>query len=131
MGLSIDNRVYMKKILLLLTLDILILFTNAEALDKIKLQLQWKHQFEFAGFYVAKEKGFYADVGLNVEFVEYKNNTDITQEVLDGNAQYGVNYASIIAQYLNGKPVVLLANFFKQSPLVLVAQLVIINQLRS
>ncbi len=121
----------MKKILLLLTLDILILFTNAEALDKIKLQLQWKHQFEFAGFYVAKEKGFYADVGLNVEFVEYKNNTDITQEVLDGNAQYGVNYASIIAQYLNGKPVVLLANFFKQSPLVLVAQLVIINQLRS
>ncbi len=94
----------------------------AETLESIKLQLQWKHQFEFAGFYAAKEKGFYEDVGLGVEFVEYKKNTDISKEVLDGNAQYGVTYASIIAEYLNGKPVVLLANFFKQSPLVLIAQ---------
>ncbi len=112
----------MYKILLLLILNIGFIYANAPVLQKIKLQLQWKHQFEFAGFYAAQEKGFYKEVGLDVEFVEYTNSTDITQEVLDGNAQYGVTYASIIAQYLNGKPVVLLANFFKQSPLVLVAQ---------
>ncbi len=91
-------------------------------LDNIKLQLEWKHQFEFAGFYAAQEKGFYKDVGLNVEFLEYDNTTDITQEVLDNKAQYGITYASIIAEYISGKPVVLLANFFKQSPLVIVAQ---------
>ncbi|MCD6259095.1 MAG: diguanylate cyclase [Helicobacteraceae bacterium] len=94
----------------------------ATPLEKVSLQLQWKHQFEFAGFYAAKEKGFYKDLGLDVEFLEFNENTNITQEVLDNKAQYGLTYSSIIAEYLNGKPVVLVANFFKQSPLILVAQ---------
>lgn len=29
----------------------------------ISLKLSWLHQFQFAGFYIAKEKGFYKDVG--------------------------------------------------------------------
>ena len=37
---------------------------NAEDLKKVSVQLLWKHQFEFAGFYMAKEKGFYKDVGI-------------------------------------------------------------------
>lgn len=94
----------------------------ATPLEKVSLQLQWKHQFEFAGFYAAKEKGFYKDAGLDVEFLEFDENTNITQVVLDNKAQYGLTYSSIIAEYLNEKPVVLVANFFKQSPLVLVAQ---------
>ena len=109
-------------IFLLLYILISTLGASELKLDNIKLQLQWKHQFEFAGFYAAQEKGFYKDVGLDVEFIEYDNTTDITQEVLDNNAQYGVTYASIIAEYVSGKPIVLLANFFKQSPLVIVAQ---------
>ena len=38
----------------------------AVALQKISLQLVWKHQFEFAGFYAAIEKGFYRSQGLEV-----------------------------------------------------------------
>ncbi|MEA2047448.1 MAG: ABC transporter substrate-binding protein [Campylobacterota bacterium] len=93
-----------------------------KALEQVTLQLQWKHQFEFAGFYAAKEKGFYKDVGLDVSFVEFNETIDISDEVLLGNAQYGLSYSSIIADYLNGKPLLFLANFFKQSPLVLIAQ---------
>ncbi|MFA6197268.1 MAG: ABC transporter substrate-binding protein [Sulfurimonas sp.] len=95
---------------------------SASALDNITLQLQWKHQFEFAGFYAAQEKGFYKDVGLDVKFVEFNETTNITEEVLNGHAQYGLTYSSIIAEYMSAKPIVLVANFFKQSPLVLVAQ---------
>lgn len=91
-------------------------------LEKIKLQLQWKHQFEFAGFYMAKEKGFYKDVGLDVSFIEYKEGMDITQEVVSRNADYGLSFSSIILDYLNDKPIIMLANFFKQSPLVLLTQ---------
>ena len=98
------------------------LYAKNESLEKVTLQLQWKHQFEFAGFYAAKEKGFYKDAGLDVHFVEFDKNKNISDEVLNGNAQYGLTYASLIAEYLNGKPVILLANFFKQSPLVLIAQ---------
>ncbi len=98
------------------------LYAKDQKLEKITLQLQWKHQFEFAGFYAAKEKGFYKDVGLDVTFVEFDENKNITDEVINGGAQYGLTYSSLIAEYLNGKPLVLLANFFKQSPLVLIAQ---------
>ena len=112
---------FFKQILYSLLLS-LPLFASTPALEKISLQLQWKHQFEFAGFYAAKEKGFYADVGLDVEFLEFSKDTDIVNIVLRGDAEYGLTYASIFAEYIKGKPLVLVANFFKQSPLVLVAQ---------
>lgn len=94
----------------------------ASNLIPIVLQLQWKHQFEFAGFYAAKEKGYYRDVGLDVTFKEYTPDINIIDEVLEGRAQYGVTYANLIYHYLQGDSLVFLANFFKQSPLVLVAQ---------
>ncbi len=91
-------------------------------LEKITLQLQWKHQFEFAGFYAAKEKGFYKEKGFDVEFKEYETNINIIDDVLNAKAQYGVTYSSLIVEYLKGKPIVLMANFFKHSPLAIVAQ---------
>ncbi len=98
------------------------LYAVNKSLEKVTLQLQWKHQFEFAGFYAAKEKGFYANAGLDVTFIEFDENKNISDEVLNGNAEYGLSYSSIIVDYFKGKPLILLANFFKQSPLVLVAQ---------
>ncbi len=91
-------------------------------LEKIKLQLQWEHQFEFAGFYAAKEKGFYKDEGLDVEFIEFDPKKNIVDEVINKNADYGLTYSALIADYMNGKPLIFVANFFKQSPLVLVTQ---------
>ena len=108
--------------MILLFLFIGVVHANEEKLDKIRLQLQWKHQFEFAGFYMAKEKGFYKEVGLDVEFLEFDEDTNIVSNILDENAEYGLGYSSIIVDYLNNKPIVFVANFFKQSPLVLVTQ---------
>lgn len=39
----------------------------ARALDKVSLQLQWVHQAQFAGFYVAQDAGLYRQAGLEVE----------------------------------------------------------------
>ncbi|KKK58640.1 hypothetical protein LCGC14_3042390, partial [marine sediment metagenome] len=36
------------------------------AQESVSLQLKWTHQFQFAGYYMAKQKGFYNDVGLDV-----------------------------------------------------------------
>ena len=56
----------MKKIFILLVFFSFTLSAD-ESLQKVSLQLHWKYQFEFAGFIAAKEKGFYKDVGLDVE----------------------------------------------------------------
>lgn len=104
---------------------ILVLFSSLSAQDKtdnITLQLQWKNQFEYAGFYAAQEKGFYKDVGLNVSFKEFCNGMNTVDDVLDSKDTYGITYSDLIVDYLNGKPVVFVANFFKHSPLVLVTQ---------
>ena len=36
--------------------------SHAAPLEKVSIQLKWFHQFQFAGYYAAKEKGFYADL---------------------------------------------------------------------
>lgn len=90
--------------------------------EKLRLQLQWKHQFEYAGFYAAIEKGYYAEQGLDVELIEFGGGGDSVDEVLSGNAGYGIGYSSVVLEYLRGKPLVMLANYFKRSPLAIVAQ---------
>src|SRR6202049_3694116 len=39
---------------------------TAQAADKITLQLKWVTQAQFAGYFVAKDKGYYKDVDLDV-----------------------------------------------------------------
>ncbi|MEI6072002.1 MAG: ABC transporter substrate-binding protein [Verrucomicrobiae bacterium] len=92
---------------------------KAPVLDKVTLQLQWTHQFQFAGYYAAKEKGFYRDAGLDVELLELKPGMDSVQEVADGRADFGVGETSLLLARQAGKPVVLLANIFQHSALVL------------
>ncbi|MEN4045311.1 ABC transporter substrate-binding protein [Sulfurimonas sp. NWX367] len=94
----------------------------ADALEKVSLQLHWKYQFEFAGFIAAKEKGFYRDAGLDVEIKEYRTGMDVVDEVLSQRANYGIYNSSILLEYLQGKPLILLASFFKRSALVLITQ---------
>lgn len=95
---------------------------HSSKLQKVSLQLHWKYQFEFAGFIAAKEKGFYRDAGLDVEIKEYQNGMNVVDEVLSHRADYGVYNSSILLEYLKGKPIVLLASFFKRSALVLITQ---------
>ena len=42
----------------------------AAALDAVSIQLKWKHQFQFAGYYQALEQGFYRDANLDVTIRE-------------------------------------------------------------
>jgi ABC-type nitrate/sulfonate/bicarbonate transport system substrate-binding protein len=42
------------------------LSVSAFGADKVTLQLIWKNQFQFAGYYVAKEMGFFEEAGLDV-----------------------------------------------------------------
>ena len=94
----------------------------SKELEKVSLQLQWLPQFEFAGYFIAKEKGFYANVGLDVEFKDYKNCIIPVDEVLSGRANYAIAGTSLILEKTKGSDVKLLASIFQSSPLVLLAR---------
>lgn len=114
------NFIY--SILFLLSI-LTLLFGND--LDKIKIQLKWKHQFQFAGYYAAIEKGFYKEEGLDVTLIERnlsKNVVDNIEEVISGSCEYGVADAGLLLSRYEGKPVVLLAQIFQHSPLILLSK---------
>lgn len=85
------------------------------AADKIVLQLPWYHQFQFSGYYMAKEKGFYQDAGLAVVIRDICHTGDPVASVASGQAQFGVAGSGLIADRANGKPVVAVASIFQHS----------------
>ncbi|MDD4963545.1 MAG: diguanylate cyclase [Gallionella sp.] len=89
---------------------------SASAIENVTLQLKWKHAFQFAGYYAALDQGYYRDVGLNVRILEADPATDPVQKVVSNQAQYGVGTSSLLLERAAGKPVVVLAVIFQQSP---------------
>ncbi|QEQ95318.1 ABC transporter substrate-binding protein [Neptunomonas concharum] len=93
-----------------------------EPQQKVNLYLNWHHQFEFAGYYAAKHKGFYSALGLDVEIHELDQNQSIKNQVLAAEGNYGVDYSQIVLAHMQGEPVVMLANILKHSPHMLVVR---------
>ena len=90
----------------------------AHALETVTLQLKWRHQFQFAGYYAALEKGFYRDAGLDVRLVEASPHTDTIDEVISGRALYGVAASDLLLARQRAE-VVALAAIFQHSPYIL------------
>jgi diguanylate cyclase (GGDEF)-like protein len=90
--------------------------------ETVHLQLRWHHQFQFAGYYAALEKGYYAKAGLNVVIHEGSPEKTPVKEVLDGHAQYGEANSELLHERLHGAPLVALAAMFQHSPSVLLTR---------
>lgn len=88
----------------------------AADLEKVSIQLNWTHQFQFAGYYAAIEQGYYQELGLDVELREFDGKGAIEDYVIDGIANYGINDSSLIVAKNKGKPVVIVAQIFQHSP---------------
>jgi ABC-type nitrate/sulfonate/bicarbonate transport system substrate-binding protein len=99
----------------------LVLLTShpAAALDSASLQLKWKHQFQFAGYYQALEQGFYRDVGLDVAIREGGPGIDVAEAVAGGKADFGVCTASVLRDWAAARRLVVLAAIFQRSPAVI------------
>ncbi|RXI37234.1 hypothetical protein CP963_13370, partial [Arcobacter cloacae] len=103
----------MKKTILLFLILCTVLSKSILAnTQKVSLQLEWKHQFEFAGFYAAVEKGYYEDIGIELEIKEFHDGINISQDVLNGKSTFGISSSALILERLNNKPVVLIASYF-------------------
>ena len=108
----------MKKIILILLLSSTILF----ATQKVRLQLSWLHQFQFAGYYIAKELGYYKDVGIDVEIKEFNFKTDISTVIENKEADFAIGRSSLLIDKINGKDIVALGAIFQESPLMLLTR---------
>jgi len=94
----------------------------APELQPITLQLRWLHQFQFAGYHMAKEKGFYQREGLDVTILPGGPGIAPADEVLNDRAKYGVGNMEVLSLYVEGKPLVALAAIYQHSPSILLVR---------
>ena len=92
---------------------------NLQALDTVTLQLKWHHQFQFAGYYVALEKGYYRDVGLDVKILEGGPDVNAVDGVVSGRVNFGVGTSGVLISRARGQKVVVLASIFQHSPSII------------
>jgi ABC-type nitrate/sulfonate/bicarbonate transport system substrate-binding protein len=110
----------MRKTLLIMVLFSIFLF--AQDAKKVTLQLNWLNQFQFAGYYIAKEKGFYSDVNLDVHIKEFNFDINVIEEIKTKRADFSIGRSSLLIDKINAEDVVALGAIFQESPLMLLVK---------
>ena len=94
--------------------------SGAHAADDVTLQLKWVTQAQFAGYYVAKAKGFYDEEGLNVTIKPGGPDIAPSQVIAGGGADVVVDWMpSALAAREKGLPLVNIAQPFAASGMML------------
>ena len=94
---------------------------SAQDLKKVTLQLSWFNQFQFAGYYMAKEKGFYEELGLDVEIRPFQFGLDIPKDVNDGKIDFAVGRETLILEKIKNPNIIALYSLFQSTPLILMS----------
>ena len=93
---------------------------QAQAADAVTLQLKWVTQAQFAGYYVAKDKGFYKEAGLDVTIKAGGPDINPSQVIAGGGADVIVDWMpSALATREKGVPLVNIAQVFQRSGMML------------
>ena len=109
----------LRSIAAVLLLSVGLALPPARAGEAVVLQLKWQHAYQFEGYYMARELGYYRDAGLDVEIRAGGPGIDFVGEVVAGRAQYGTGSSGLVLDRNQGRPVVALATIFQHSPDVL------------
>ena len=93
---------------------------GAEAADELTLQLKWVTQAQFAGYYVAKDKGFYDEVDLDVTILPGGPDIAPPQVIAGGGADVIIEWMpAALASRERGVPLVNIAQIFDRSGMML------------
>lgn len=91
--------------------------------EPITLQLQWVTQAQFAGYYVALEKGWYAEEGISLSIRSGGPDISPVSAVMAGNAEFATSMlADLTLAVQQGQPVVSIAQIQQQNGLLLLAR---------
>lgn len=87
----------------------------------VSIQLKWLPQAQFMGYYVALDKGYYDEVGLNVDIVPGGGDISETTAVNNGTVDFGVTWVTnLISANAGGMNLLEVAQIYQRSGLDLV-----------
>jgi NitT/TauT family transport system substrate-binding protein len=105
--------------LVAMMLSSFILCQGTSAADEVTLQLSWRHQSQFAGFYAADQLKYYAEEDLTVAFLpRSKPGSNTIAALLDGPADFSItNGAALVTARSQGHAIVAVATIYRRHPL--------------
>jgi ABC-type nitrate/sulfonate/bicarbonate transport system substrate-binding protein len=117
------NKIQISLVFLIIALVLaMFIFNNKESrvLDSADVYLSWVHQSEFAGSYVAKEKGFYKKEGLEVNIIPFDFESSPADLVIKEGVNFGIMSADqFIISKGKGYPIKAIAAIYKNNPAVM------------
>ncbi|WP_319542006.1 ABC transporter substrate-binding protein [uncultured Pseudodesulfovibrio sp.] len=108
--------------LLVAALAIMLSPIGAHALDKTSLVLQWLPQAQFAGYFIAKDKGFYAEEGIDLTLISGGPDVLASEQLDAGNAEFATLFLTTGLQRRTTLPIVNIGQFVQRSALMLIAR---------
>jgi len=112
-------KVFFIFFLILLTLSACSPIAAKPAPDQISVRLKWTHGVQFAGFYIAEQKGYFAEENLSVTLLEGGLEFDELDLVSTGQDDFGVVGGQIVVSgRRDGFPIKAVATIFQISPAV-------------
>lgn len=92
------------------------------ALTNISFSPKWVNQPQFAGIFVAINKGIYKKHGLNVSVKEFSGNSSVINDLENGVSQFGLMSANeLLTKVAQGKAIKGIAAFYQFTPFILVS----------
>lgn len=110
-------------LLILFLLPVKLIFSQSKEVKKINFLPMWVPQPQFAGYYMAMEKGIYAKYGLDVTIINGGYDKDVLSYLKDGKADFGIMYlsAALMENAMNSD-IVNIGQIFQRSEIMFVAK---------
>src|SRR5579871_38247 len=91
-------------------------------IEAVKVRLNWVNNAQFTGLYVAIEKGFYKNEGLNVNIEEFQDGLDQGKELTNNGVDYSIyTPVELLSDIAKGYNVKAIAAVYQTSPLIFVS----------
>lgn len=103
-------------LLLVVAFLVIVISGRVSAGESISIYPKYNHKAQFAGIYMAKQKGFFSNQGLQANILDYDPNTDSIEAVKKGLADYSIQDPGILTEIEMGVDFVVVAAY-GQKPL--------------
>ena len=89
---------------------------------KATLRLDWKSGAQHAPFYLAKERGYYKDEGIDLDIISGSGSSDVVKQVGSNAVQFGVADALVLVQAAEQRvPLTAIAAYYQRTPIVVIS----------
>jgi NitT/TauT family transport system substrate-binding protein len=94
----------------------------AQALDKLKIRLDWKGGAQHAPFYLGQQRGLYKQGGIDLEVISGSGSSDTIKQVGSKAVEFGLVDALVLVQGAQQRvPAKSIAAYYQRTPIVLIS----------